>query len=107
MMRALTWLPALILFASAATADDLPDPPPVAAGLTIPELVATLEKAGYSNFDAANSDERTIRLQTETPEGRGATVKYLKATGTVVIVREQTGMPGDGSAPSGAGGNDG
>jgi len=107
MLRAFIWLPALIFFASAAAADDLSDPPSVSAGLTIPELVAALEKAGYSKFDAAKSDERTIRLQTETPEGRGATVKYLKETGTMVIVREQTGMPENGADPSRKDGNEG
>lgn len=85
-MRKLICAAVLGLWTAAAGAADLPEPPRVPAGLTIPELVAELEKAGYSRIDGAESNERSIVLSAETPEGRAATVKYLKMTGTLVIV---------------------
>ena len=106
-MRALALIPFVFIFGFSATAEDLAKPPNVESGLTIPELVAALEKVGYSDFDAAESNERTIRLQAETPKGQAATVKYLKATGTMVIVREQSGRSDDGEPTSKTGGGGG
>ena len=106
-MRALVWLPAVFIFATTAAAENPPAPPNVQAGLTIPEVVAALEQVGYSDFDAAESNERTIRLQADTPEGQAATVKYLKATGTMVVVREQASKSDDTEATSNAPGDGG
>lgn len=76
-------------------ADSLSEPD-LARGLTIPELVAGLEAAGYNDFDSVRSDQRQIVVEADAPDGTPSVVKYWPETGRILATRQDAA--GDGEA---------
>lgn len=86
---------ALLLCTSAGLADRtaVPETP---EGLTIPELVARLEAAGYRQFVSVESDQRKIVVEAETPSGQPRTIMYWITTGRTLVLPQDGPGEGDG-----------